>query len=148
MAYMKVKEQADNAIKWLSALLSGHYAQATHYMEVIENGKSYFCCWGVLGHILQKRYPGIDAVCHVAKNTETGISIASCWNKNSYAYIGFNSFNGDISPDFYGQDSLQDVNDTTNAGFKRIAKYLIKNAKTNFRPGVAKAIQSHYHEFV
>lgn len=39
---------------------------------------------------------------------------------------------------------LSGVNDHTKAGFKRIGKYLIKHAKTNFNEGVEKGIQKHF----
>jgi len=118
------KEQIENAIKWIEALLSGEYKRGK---GALGNKTIGFCCWGLGCYVVGKTYDPIDI-----------------WDDGFYKWVGFNNMKGYIAPQFYGRDKLARVNDFTNAGFKRIGKYLIKHSATNFEPHVSEGIQKHF----
>ena len=122
---MTTKTQTENAIKWIEALLSGKYKQGKDHLGNEEIG---FCCWGLGCFITGKKYKHSNG-----------------WNSYFYKHIGFNDKNGEIIPSLYGYNNLAMVNDHTPAGFKRIGKYLIKHAKTNFNEIVAEGITKHFN---
>ena len=123
------KKRSDNAILWLEALLSGKYKQGKTQLGNAEIG---FCCWGVACHVLKVRY--------CASNS---------WEIKIHDKIGFPMINGHEEGQLpkglslYGEKSLMAINDETNAGFKRIAKFLIKHADECFKPTVAASIKLH-----
>lgn len=127
---ISVKIQSDNAIKWLEALLSGEYLQGK---GVLGNEEMGYCCWGVGCKILDLQFDEIEE-----------------WNDTLYLNIGFLSGEklGGIDPvvDYEGvtYDDLASLNDEACFSFEKIADYLIQNCKTNFIPGVAKAITKHF----
>lgn len=123
---MKTKTQIENAIKWIEALLSGEYKQGKYKLG---NPKKGFCCWGLGCYIVGREFQGSDV-----------------WDNEFYNDIGLNHHEAQITPKFYKHDSLVTVNDETIAGFKRIGKYLIKHASTNFNPEVAKGIEKHFNK--
>ena len=118
---ISAQKQAVNAILWIKALLSGKYKQGTHNLGDETMG---FCCWGLGCKIVKKDFDPYQS-----------------WDYDFYQYVGFLNEVGKISPDFYSYNGLASINDETSAGFKRIGKYLIKHADTNFEPHVAKEIK-------
>jgi len=139
--YYSVAEQTENAIKWLDALFSGIYRQG---QSVLEDKSGAFCCWGVGCRLMGIEY-------------RVGVT---SWDNQFHKLIGFNDYHGQISPAYQAREfgntrnglsksaNLADINDSGLGNFEQIATYLVVHAKTNFRRGVAKNIQSHYHEII
>lgn len=121
---MKQEQQAVNAITWLEALLSGKYKQGKSKMgnEVIG-----FCCWG-----LGCKVVGVES------------SFSQLWNDDFYNHVGFWEQNGHLKAEFYGKSNLAEINDNTKAGFKRIAKFLIRTADLHFNEYVANEITARF----
>jgi hypothetical protein len=120
------EQQSKNAIEWIENLLYGKFKQGKGKLGNEEEG---FCCWGLLCYTLKKEYDPLDE-----------------WDDSNYIDIGFNNEDGCITPCLYGFDDLSSVNDVTKAGFKRIAKYLIKHSDTNFNPYVSDKIKKHFNK--
>lgn len=118
------RKQSENAIKWIEALLSGKYKQGTHFLGDKEKG---FCCWGLGCYISKMNY-----------NSNSG------WNMDFYNQVGFWDRNGELKKLFYGYSRLDQINDITHAGFKRIGKMLIQTADLHFNFEVAKEIKNHF----
>jgi hypothetical protein len=121
---VSIQEQKENAVKWIEALLHGEHKQGK---SKLGNKKIGFCCWGLGCYIVDLPYRSYEG-----------------WNDFFYKHVGFNSQYGIISPSFYNETSLARINDNTDAGFKRIGKYLIKHAKTNFNKEVAEHITNYF----
>lgn len=119
--------QSENAIKWLEALLSDYKQNKDGKLGDLQQG---FCCWGLGCHITRLKYEPEDT-----------------WDYAFAKKVGYLNEEGDLlGGPFFNMDTLAELNDGTNAGFKRIAKYLIKNADKSFKPKVAKAIQEHFNK--
>lgn len=122
------KEQAANAIRWIDTLPS--YKQAP-WGKRSELGRKEdgFCCLGA----------GCDSL---------GVNYSYNGNFNAYFsfIVGLTTIGGVFKDDnsFYGECSLDGVNDETKAGFKRIAKLLKTKPHWMFTPEVAALIKEHY----
>ena len=125
---MTIQIQSDNAIKWLEALLSGEYKQGK---EMLGDDKRGYCCWGVGCKVIGLKYSPIDG-----------------WDDDLYKYIGFDNRAGDLKIKFYNKTTLAAINDNTTAGFKRIAKFLIKTADLHFVKKVAENITNHFNKSI
>lgn len=125
-----IKEQQENAIKWLEALLSGKYEQGKNCLGDEDTG---YCCWGLGCKIV-----GID------------FSPSDGWDDNLYQYIGYKNEGGYIDPivkkGSHKYVSLALLNDNASWTFFQIADYLIEHCETNFIPEVAEAIKQHFNK--
>lgn len=123
MKILAVK-QKENTVKWIEALLSGKYKQTKSLLGDESQG---FCCWGLGCFIVDKGYDPEDS-----------------WDDKLFEYLGFNNKEGHIVPHIKSKALLALLNDQLELSFEEIGKYLIKYAKNNFRPPVAKAIKKHF----
>lgn len=125
-----IKEQQENAIKWLEALLSGKYKQGR---GLLVNEYNRYCCWGIGCMVV-----GIP------------IDTKSGWDNTLYQYIGYKNEGGYIDPvvknGSHKYVSLALLNDNAGWTFTQIANYLIEHCETNFLPEVAEAIKKHFNE--
>ena len=105
-------KELNNIIKWVNALESGEYKQGKNALYTTRNNG--YCCLGVASLIF-----GLDP----AKAKD----IAGCYTLVK-TRVSLNTDYGLLAKPrrFYNERELININDRTNAGFKRIAK-LIKN---------------------
>ena len=126
---MSTKEQVENAVKWIDGLPSLPQAPKGQRGE-LGNMEDGFCCLG--------------AGCYL---TDTPYDPTGLVSESFAERVGLSSNNGDLqSFSFYGWDTLGEVNDYTNAGFKRISHLLRNKPEWMFTPKVAKGIREHYEK--
>jgi len=122
------RQKTDNAIKWIDTLPD--YPQAPRGSRgQLGNYEMGFCCLGTGCHTL-----GIDY------EPEGGLSARFA------AAVGLINRDGVFKDynTFFGLGSLMCVNDSTLAGFKRIAKLLKTKPHWVFEKEVADLIKEHY----
>lgn len=129
MKKFTIKQQAENAIRWIKALLSGRYKQGTKEL----GDKNGYCCWGLGCQLMKIPFDKDDV-----------------WSDTLYTYIGFKNKDGAVTPELkntpeYTRTTLDRLNDNEDFTFKEIASFLITNATKNFVPGVAKEIRRWYN---
>lgn len=126
---MSTKEQVENAVKWIDGLPSLPQAPKGQRGE-LGNMEDGFCCLG--------------AGCYL---TDTPYNPSGLVSDSFTERVGLLCPNGYFqSFSFYGFDTLTEVNDGTNAGFKRIARLLRTKPEWMFEPKVAKGIREHYEK--
>lgn len=97
--------------KWIEALRSGKYKQGKGELGDPDTG---FCCLGVGCVVLDIPFYSGDS-----NNSEFATAVGL-----HTADSDFSDDTGEIQPLFWNQPSLMQANDDTNAGFKRIAKFI------------------------
>ena len=134
------EEQAENAIKWIRALLSGEYEQGKNYL--CSHDKKY-CCWGLGREILN--LPILvdeDQWDNSYHNTEQLYQHVGFVNPSSFLHIP-------IEVNGVKMDSLSAANDHPSGlfTFEVIGNYLIKNAMYCFVDGVHQIIRKEFKDF-
>jgi len=122
------RQKADNAIKWIDTLPD--YPQAPRGSRgQLGNYEMGFCCLGTACHTL-----GIDY--EPENDVSSDFAAAVGMNTASGRFKGFNLF--------FRKRHLTDVNDSTLAGFKGIAKLLKTKPHWVFEKEVADLIKENY----
>ena len=123
-----LQEKIDNAVKWIDALPSYKQAPYGHRARLGDETRG-FCCLGVGCHVLDMDY-----------DPSRGIS------KPFQHKVGLTTDMGGIGDGlYYGRSCLTQVNDSTKAGFKRIAKFIKNNPEKVFDENIAEGIKEHYN---
>ena len=125
---MNAQEQAKNAIRWIDTLPS--YKQAPMGRRGRLGLKTIgFCCLG--------------AGC---KELSIDYDPYGSYSRDFRLSVGLRHSNGSFADDniYYGEARLDDINDNTNAGFKRISKLMKTHPDWMFNPEVAQLIKEHY----
>lgn len=124
---MTPQEQAANAIKAIDALPS--YKQAPMGERNIMGSQSKgYCCLGAMATSLQIPFGTTEA---------HSVTLA-----HVIGLIDLEGFLGGKA--FFRQVSLTAINDDTNAGFKRIQRFMQTKPHWMFKPEVAEIIKEHY----
>jgi len=124
-----LQRKIDNAVKWIEALPS-----AKQPTKKIDRGRlgdetRGFCCLGVGCHVLDLSYDSNDGFSNAFVDA-----------------VGLLHEEGKIiNHSFYKKNTLAEVNDETNAGFKRIATFIKTKPQTVFTKEVAEGIKEHYN---
>lgn len=123
------EDRANNAINWIENL--PNYKQAPKGERQRLGGKEKgYCCLGAGCEILNIKF---DAD---AQNSDEFQQAVGLYSENG-SFI-------DESALFYGEDSLATVNDSTNAGFKRISDLMKTKPDWMFEKEVAQLITEHF----
>ncbi len=125
---LKPYQKAANAIRWINPLPDGKQAPMGKRRRLgdTDNG---FCCLGYGCHVLGVDFIGSDALSAELVNL-TGLLSAGGTFKEGRK--------------FYKLSGLADINDMTNAGFKRIARLMRTKPHWMFDADVADLIQAYY----
>jgi hypothetical protein len=120
-----MEEQIKDAIIWIDGLATTKEKQGKGKLGNQEEG---FCCIGFGCFILGIDYDSDDI------------------NSSTFAKsVGLRVCTGQLhGMRYYNNSHLTDINDHTNAGFKRIAKFLKKYPESVFVEEVAEGIKEHY----
>ena len=122
-----MKTQIENAIRWIDTL--PNYKQAPIGKRCrLGDEENGFCCLGAGCKELGIKYRISDVTSEELK-LKVGLK------------DGCGVFYG---KKFYNEGSLVEVNDRTNAGFKRIAKLMKTHPEWMFTEEVARGIRKHY----
>jgi hypothetical protein len=126
---MNAKEQAANAIKWIDNLPSRKQAL---WGDRCKMGDAHdgFCCLGAGCDIL-----GIPFQKYQSGSRDLSVSVGLMDNGGLFMSGG---------SEFYGANSLTELNDETKAGFKRIQRLLQTHPHWVFNQGVADIVSAHY----
>ena len=120
-------KQVDNIFKWLEALESGEFKQGTNCLGNAEMG---YCCLGL----------GCVAI-------DVDFNPLSARSLKFMSAVGLRCSEGTLfDGSFHGKHCLTEINDFTNAGFKRIAKLIRSRPEDLFIPEVAKAFREKSKE--
>lgn len=131
MTKLTPKQKAKNAIKWIDNLPS--YKQAPPALRgILGNAEYGFCCLGAGCEILNMDYIQSGAESGELKHS---VGLLNRWG-------GFT-----VGNKYYKASDLTILNDSTNAGFKRIANLMKTKPNWMFKPEVAELIEEHYRSF-
>lgn len=115
--------QARNAIKWANELIHGDREHGVGQL----GDKTYgFCCLGVGCDLLGVDYDAGDGN---SKEFSDQVGLLNPFGKFVDKFT------------FFNESGLAYVNDQTNAGFKRIGKFLLSHPEKVFKPEVAAEIR-------
>lgn len=123
------EEQIKNAIKWIDEL--PNYKQAPigkrSRLGDADNG---YCCLGAGCVITDVKFDSENI------------------HSNEFARkVGLNDSGGALGDNwYYNQKHLTDINDNTNAGFKRISNLMKTHPDWMFEKEVAEGIRKHYNK--
>jgi len=125
------EQKAKNAIKWIENLPNYKQAEIGHRGSLGNEYEGY-CCLGAGCEILEIPFNPMDTNSDCLKEA-----------------VGLKHKDGDLNTNrenkFYGNRYLVEVNDKTNAGFKRISKLLKKHPDWMFENEVAKIITKNFN---
>lgn len=135
MSNINKNHQAENAIKWIESLPT--YKQATGIDRTVLGSKSKgYCCIGAGCKILDIEFEEDDGISKLFRSA-----------------VGLYGESGDfiakedkVRPRYYGKPSLAEINDYTDAGFKRIANLMKRHPDWMFENGVAEIIAKYYSD--
>lgn len=127
---LAAEQQSKNAIKWIDGLPEKKQAKWPYNGVLGEKVKGY-CCLGAGCSLLEIQYAPTDTY-----SLELMESVGLRGSAGSLA-------NGNL---FYGKEHLSNINDDTNAGFKRISKLMKTHPTWLFHPEVANLISLHYNK--
>lgn len=125
-------QKAKNAIKWARTLIAGTYKPGKSRLG---DAKTGYCCLGV-GCLVTKTPFDPD---YGDIPTDAKRKLGLKCNMGSFFY---DEYEQEGSPEFYGVNSLHEINDFTKAGHKRIGKLLLSHPEWMFEPEVTTKIKT------